>query len=149
VIKIVPFATEYLELIFKDERLYLIDYHRLVNEKFILQIYELVNEQKAKPPDCFQLNPEPALALLKIKDEVITLPIDCIRWSLWRRFMARSRQQSLLDWYKFPIEGDVRITDMITGTLTFYSEREEAEAIEVSEGILAILSPEDIKGFYD
>ena len=148
-IKIVPFATEYLELIFRDERLYLIDYHRLVNEKFILQIYELVNEQKAKPPDCFQLNPEPALALLKIKDEVITLPIDCIRWRLWRRFMARSRQQSLLDWYKFSIEGEVRITDMITGTLTFYSEREEAEAIEVSEGILAILSPEDIKGFYD
>ena len=59
-IKIVPFATEHLELIFKDERLYLIDYHRLVNEKFILQIYELVNEQKAKLPDCFQLNPEPA-----------------------------------------------------------------------------------------
>ena len=148
-IKIVPFATEYLELMFRDERLYLIDYHRLVNEKFILQIYELVNEQKAKPPDCFQLNPEPALALLKIKDEVITLPIDCIRWRLWRRFMARSRQQSLLDWYKFSIEGEVRITDMITGTLTFYSEREEAEAIEVSKGILAILSPEDIKGFYD
>ena len=148
-IKIVPFATECLKLIFKDERLYLIDYHRLVNEKFILQIYELVNEQKAKPPDCFQLNPEPALALLKIKDEVITLPIDCIRWRLWRRFMARSRQQSLLDWCKFSIEGEVRITDMITGTLTFYSEGEEAEAIEVSEGILAILSPEDIKGFYD
>jgi len=48
-IKIVPFITEYLELRFKDDdKLYLVDYHRLITEKFLSQIYELLNEEKSK-----------------------------------------------------------------------------------------------------
>jgi len=146
-IKIVPFITEYLELRFKgDDKLYLVDYHRLITEKFLSQIYELLNKgKKQKPPPHFQFNPEPALAILKTKRKMIALPIDCIRWRLWRMFITRSRQQSLLDRCGFSFDGEVRISDVITGTLTFYSENEEAEAIEVSRGILTVLSPEDIE----
>ena len=159
-IKIVPLITEYLKIRLKDyNELYLINYNHLTSEKFLLQIYELVDEQKQKVPIHFQLNPEPASVVLKIGYETITLPIDCIRWRLWKSFIVRSRQSSLSNWHilsfgkkgKAPRngKGEIRISDVITGILTFYNEREEAEAIEVSKGILAVLSPEDIRGFYD
>ena len=156
--RIIPFYSQSLVFRFsKYNRLYLYDYFYLPSKRFLSRIYfykrKLGINQVVLPSE-FELRPESAMIVLNKNSTILSRNVDCIRCRVGIKVVIGSYQDSAEELGEFLIDGNRRMKNgkiweiimrhLITGALVYCDESEKEEAIEITSGLLSILTPEEI-----
>jgi len=156
--RIIPFYSQSLVFRFgRYNRLYLIDYFYLPSKRFVSQIYfykRKVSMSQVSPPSKFETHPEFAIIILNKDSEVLSRLVECIRCRMGISVIIGSYQDSAEELGEFLIDGNRRMKNgkiweiimrrLITGALVYCNKNEREEAIEITSGLLSVLTPEEI-----
>ena len=156
--RIISFYTYSLVFRFgQHNRLYLLDYFYLSSKRFLSRIYfykRKLGINQVVLPSGFELHPKSAMIVLNKNSTILSRDVDCIRCRVGIKVVIGSYQDSAEELGEFLIDGyrrmkngkiwEIIMRHLITGALVYCDKNEKEEAIEITSGLLSVLTSEEI-----
>jgi len=150
------FASDSLKFFFEKDSAKLVIFNRSVlprSEKFLTKIYSLYPPPKTKYlPSRFSMRNKETVLLLNLENSIFRFYLEEIKvvknWSI--DFITSYNKKlyfnltDLTDYYLSWNDGEVRISPFSTGALLVFENEEKEDLIDISIGMLNVLSPKDI-----